>query len=73
MMTHLQVLVRELVAHGSVTYRELIQRYGAKGYTRESFVAAVAKARRDGFVTNDGGKGRPIVKQGVCPCCGREL
>jgi len=73
MFTAYQILLRELVAHGHTTYAALAARYEAHGYTRATFAQAVMKARRQGIVTGDGGKGKPIVKAGACPCCGRPL
>lgn len=76
-MTHRQVLMHELAQHGRVTYRELMQKWGDKGYTVESFRAAVKYAADQGLVTGPGkgNYGGYIVKTGerYCVCCGRAL
>lgn len=71
-MTAYQTLLRELDAHGRVTYAQLVERYGDKGYEYGSFVAAAKRARDAGLATGPHGHGGAIVKTGVCPCCGRE-
>jgi hypothetical protein len=76
-MTHRQVLLHELAQHGRVTYRELMDRYEDRGYTIDSFRAAVKAAADRGLVKGPGKghHGGYIVRMdtGVCPCCGRQL
>lgn len=76
-MNHRQILMHELNQHGRVTYRELMARYGGRGYTVESFRAAVKYAADQGLVKGPGkgNHGGYIVKTGesYCPCCGRAL
>ena len=65
-------LMRELAAHGSVTYAQLMRQHGDR-FDRVNFASAVHKARRMGIVLDDPGKNKPIVAAGACPCCGRPL
>lgn len=65
------ILLRELAAHGRVTYADLMQRHPQ--FDRDNFASAVHKARRLGIALDDPGKGKPIVAAGTCPCCGRKL
>lgn len=65
------ILIRELAAHGRVTYQQLMRRHPQ--FNRDNFAAAVHKARRLGIALDDGGKGKPIVAVGDCPCCGQRL
>lgn len=63
--------------HGRVTYKDLIQRWGDRGYTIDSFRAAVKYAADQGLVKGPGKghHGGYIVKVGesYCPCCGQVL
>lgn len=65
------MLLRELAAHGSVTYQQLMRRHPQFG--RDNFAAAVFKARKLGIALDNPGRGKPIVAAGACPCCGRKL
>lgn len=65
------ILLRELAAHGSVTYTQLLRRHPQ--FNRDNFAAAVYKARRAGIAVDNPGRGKPIVAAGACPCCGRKL
>lgn len=72
-MSHYQVLMQELAQHGRVTYRELVERYGARGYNYNGFIVAARKARLRGEVIGPRTNGGSIALAGVCPCCGRKL
>jgi hypothetical protein len=74
-MTHRQVLLAELREHGRTTYRELMDRYGDRGYTYNGFLGAVWHARKRGAVRGPppGRRNDPIVKVDCCPMCGRAL
>lgn len=71
-MSAFQILISELAQRSTITYADLLRRHG-KRYDYTDFTHAVWKARKLGLVTNDKGRGKPIVATGACPCCGRKL
>jgi hypothetical protein len=72
-MTAYRLLLHELARSGGrTTYAALQRRYGTL-FDANSFAVAVYKARQRGVVVDDGGRGKPIVAVGCCPCCGRKL
>jgi hypothetical protein len=75
MLTAYEVLLRELIAHGAVTYKQLVHRYGDRGYTYNQFTAAAHKLRQDGLALPVHLSHRHVVKApgAQCPCCGRAL
>lgn len=56
---------------GRTTYRELLERYAPRGYTKAGFASAVRRLK--GMVEGPGVRGGYIVRAGYCRCCGREL
>lgn len=70
-LTHKQILLRELAQHGGITYAELLRRW--PDHDRRGFAAAVLKLSRQGIVRGPLRNGGPIEATGDCPCCGREL
>lgn len=72
-MSALKILIHELArGGGQTTYATLMKRHG-DDYGLDDFAHAVWRARRRGIVVDDGGKGKPIIARGDCPCCGRRL
>lgn len=70
-MTHYDILLSELEAHGRTSYRDLLATWGARGYTYQGFVRAVKRARDEHLATGPEGHNGPIARADCCPCCGR--
>lgn len=70
-MTHRQIILDELARHGRTTYRELLEVYAPRGYTKAGFASAVRRLK--GKVEGPGKQGGYIVKIGYCRCCGQAI
>lgn len=73
--THHELLLHELAAHGRVTYRDLAEKYGPHGYTRNGFCVAAFRAQRQGKLADvvPGDTRGSLVRRGCCPCCGQPV
>lgn len=72
-MTHTQALLHELVAHGRTSYRQLLARYGHRGYTYHGFTVAVRRLRKAGAIPPAPPSQNYDIIASHCPCCGRAL